>query len=76
MNGNYLTHPQDLQDAVRGVGNILRVVNSGVYDGIFELSSPDSCPLKILNGLLNLIDNKVMRRRNVTSMEDFQYVSD
>lgn len=68
VTGNYLKDPQDLQDAMRGVANIIRVINSAVYDGVFQPAGLDSCPMKILNGLTNLVDNQLMKRQDISGM--------
>lgn len=65
VTGNYLKDPQDLQDAMRGVANIIKIVNSRVYDGIFQPAGINSCPMKILNGLVSLVDNEAMRFQNI-----------
>lgn len=72
MAGNYLTDPQDLQDAMRGVANIIRVINSDVYDGVFEPAGLESCPFRILNGLINLADEAVMRTQNISATSDIR----
>eukprot|EP00922_Rhytidocystis_sp_ex-Travisia-forbesii_P072878 GHVS01108653.1.p1 GENE.GHVS01108653.1~~GHVS01108653.1.p1 ORF type:complete len:1038 (-),score=151.37 GHVS01108653.1:3028-6141(-) len=51
----YMNNEQDLFDAVRGVSNIIRMVNSDVYRGIIQPASRHSCPVTILNGFLDLI---------------------
>eukprot|EP00922_Rhytidocystis_sp_ex-Travisia-forbesii_P049389 GHVS01073525.1.p1 GENE.GHVS01073525.1~~GHVS01073525.1.p1 ORF type:complete len:919 (-),score=149.88 GHVS01073525.1:2065-4821(-) len=51
----YMDNEQDLFDAVRGVSNIIRVVNSDVYRGVIQPASKHSCPVTILNGFLDLI---------------------
>lgn len=68
ISGNYLTDKQDLQDAMRGVANIIRVINSDVYDGIFQPAGLNSCPMKILNAMINMADNEAMRWQDISGM--------
>lgn len=68
VSGNYLTDPQDLQDAMRGLANIIRVINSDVYDGVFQEAGLNSCPMTILNSLINLADTEVMKAQDISGM--------
>lgn len=65
ITANYLKHPQDLQDAVRGIADIIRVVNDDEYMKAFQPAGLDSCPMQILNGLINLLDETVMSWQDI-----------
>ncbi|KAL8270969.1 hypothetical protein Esti_005124 [Eimeria stiedai] len=51
----YLVHEQDLFDAVRGVSSMIEQINGDSYKGILQKKGPQSCPLAILNGLLDVL---------------------
>lgn len=51
----YLVHEQDLFDAVRGVSTMVQQINGDSYKGILQVKGPQSCPLAILNGLLDIL---------------------
>ncbi|XP_026193227.1 uncharacterized protein LOC34623624 [Cyclospora cayetanensis] len=51
----YLVHEQDLFDAVRGVATLVDQINGDSYKGILQAKGSKSCPLVILNGLLDIL---------------------
>ncbi|KAL8434173.1 hypothetical protein ACSSS7_003355 [Eimeria intestinalis] len=51
----YLVNEQDLFDAVRGVSSMIEQLNGDSYKGILQKKGPQSCPLAILNGLLDVL---------------------
>ncbi|KAL8440337.1 hypothetical protein Efla_000225 [Eimeria flavescens] len=51
----YLVDEQDLFDAVRGVSTMIEQINGESYKGILQKKGPQSCPLAILNGLLDIL---------------------
>ncbi|KAL8444653.1 hypothetical protein Emed_006129 [Eimeria media] len=51
----YLVNEQDLFDAVRGVSSMIEQINGDSYKGILQKKGPQSCPLAILNGLLDVL---------------------
>ncbi|EPT31830.1 hypothetical protein TGME49_253150 [Toxoplasma gondii ME49] len=55
VNGNYLKDEQDLFDAVRGVSNLINAMNGDAYRGVLQPAGSLSCPVTVLNGLLDLI---------------------
>ncbi|PHJ25731.1 oxidoreductase [Cystoisospora suis] len=55
VNGAYLKDEQDLFDAVRGVSNLIMAMNGDAYKGVVQPAGSFSCPVTILNGLLDLI---------------------
>lgn len=63
-----MTHPQDLQDAMRGVANIIRVINTDVYDGVFQPAGPESCPLKILNALISIALHETLKWQDISGL--------
>ncbi|PFH31199.1 hypothetical protein BESB_030730 [Besnoitia besnoiti] len=55
INGNYLKDEHDLFDAVRGVSNLITAMNGDAYRGVLQPAGSFSCPVTVLNGLLDLI---------------------
>lgn len=72
INANYMTHKKDLFDAAKGVSNIIKVVNSRVYDNVFEPAGPKSCPAKVLNGIAGLLNALQMNSRDFVSDADLK----
>eukprot|EP00923_Selenidium_pygospionis_P042838 GHVN01073927.1.p1 GENE.GHVN01073927.1~~GHVN01073927.1.p1 ORF type:complete len:644 (+),score=44.48 GHVN01073927.1:1585-3516(+) len=65
VEANYLQHPYDADAAGRGVSNIIKMVNSGIYEGVFAKANRQSCPFYILNGLLQIVTNLEMKTRGI-----------
>ncbi|CDI74588.1 hypothetical protein EPH_0002920 [Eimeria praecox] len=51
----YLVDEQDLFDAIRGTATLVDQINGDSYRGIIQEKGPKSCPLAILNGLLDIL---------------------
>ncbi|CDJ65357.1 oxidoreductase, putative [Eimeria necatrix] len=51
----YLVDEQDLFDAIRGTATLVEQLNGDSYRGIIQEKGPQSCPLAILNGLLDIL---------------------
>ncbi|CBZ51538.1 hypothetical protein NCLIV_013310 [Neospora caninum Liverpool] len=52
---NYLKDVQDVFDAIRGMQNLIETTKDPAWKGVLEPISLNSCPVQILNGVLDLV---------------------
>ncbi|CEM07583.1 unnamed protein product [Vitrella brassicaformis CCMP3155] len=68
VSANYYGDPEgkDLRDAVYGLQRVLRAIGTGEFEGIFQKKSPLSCPLIVLNGVLDLaiVGQRLLPKQN------------
>lgn len=73
---NYLTDPDDVRAAIRGISIIIRFINTLKNDDLLERAGLDKCPMIILNGMLDLINKENTRRRSPEDAENPSQAND